>query len=370
MPPAEPEGESLLPRLWARRIGALAALALAIALVAAIRSTLMPFLLAWLAAYLVSPLVDALERRLKVRREKGVIVVMLLSLLVVVLLLALAIPVLVNESSTLLHTAPVYRDRLLAAVNDARASGRIPPHAEELARRGLERLQEAAPRFAEQAGEWLFSGLSSLYALLELALDLLLGVFVFYYFLRDFHAINRAMIDGVPPAYHDAMKDLLGEIDANLRTVLRGQFLVALAMASLYAIGLWIAGVPYCILVGLMAGFGSFLPYIGPMLAMGVSLLFVLLHSGGDTTVILRSGLGVLVVFSAVQFTADFFLTPRIAGESVGLGPVAVLFALSVGGALFGLAGIVAALPAAAIAKVLLRRGWNWYRESPIYRGV
>ncbi len=360
--------EALIPRIWVRRFSALAGLALVLSLAYAIRSTVAPFLLAWIAAYLATPLVDALETRLHIRRESGVIVVMLLCLLIVVLALSLAVPIIINESVALANSIPAYREKLSATFEAWKASGRIPPQAEQMARVALTRLQDAAPQIATQLGEWAFSGLSSLYGLLEMALNLLLGVFVFYYFLRDFHVINERMIEAAPPAWHDEMKDLLGEIDANLRTVLRGQFLVALAMAVLYGTGLGIAGVPYFILIGLIAGFGNFLPYIGPMLGMLPAFLFVFLHTAGDLASMTTPVIGIVVVFGVVQFLEGFVLTPRLAGKSVGLGPVAVLFALSVGGALLGLVGVVAALPMAAIMKVVLKRGWNLYKGSQIHQ--
>lgn len=361
--------DELLPRIWARRLALLAALAAVLVLVHLLHGVLLPFLLAWIAAYLASPLVDALERRWKGRREGAVLFVMALFFLSVLVLLAVSIPIVIQESSALAARFPAYRALVLAEIEYWQAEGRIPVEARNLAFDALERLQGAAPEIAAAVGRWLIDWLSSLLGIFNVLLDLLLFAFVFYYFLRDFHVVNRRLLSAAPARHRDRIRDLLSEIDLNLKTVLRGQLMVAVAMGACYTLGLSLAGVPYAVLIGPVSGLGNFLPYVGPLLGMVPAFLFTALHHSGDAAGLAVQAAWILGVFGLVQVLESYWLTPKLAGESVGLGPVAVLFALSVGGALLGIVGVVVALPLAAIVKVLLERGWDAYRASAYYGG-
>jgi predicted PurR-regulated permease PerM len=359
--------EDLIPRVWARRLMTLGFVALVGLLLAKTFGVLAPFLLAWIAAYLASPLVDLLEKRFGASRERAVIIVMLVIAALFVVLVAITIPPLIEEATILTTSFPKYRTNLIIMVEEWKAAGRIPPEFEMMALTGLQRLQEAAPSLAPTIGGWLLSGLGSLLGFFEFLLDGLLFVFVFYYFLLDFHVISANLVRAVPSRWRGPMRNLLAEIDVNLRTVLRGQFLVAITMAGLYAIGLSIAGIPYAIVIGIISGLGNFLPYVGPLLGMIPAFLLMALHFGLPLSNLTTPAISILVVFGIVQFLESFILTPRLAGKSVGLGPVAVLFAVSVGGVLLGLVGVVAALPIAAILKVLLKRAWAAYQSSEFY---
>jgi predicted PurR-regulated permease PerM len=359
--------EDLLPRVWARRLMTAGAIGLVILLLAKLFGVLAPFLLAWIAAYLASPLVDLLEKRLGGSRDRAVIAVMLFVAVLVIAVIAITIPILINEATILTTSFPIYQQRITIVIEEWKAAGRIPPEVESLALTWLQKLQEAAPEIAPAVGGWLLSGLGSILGFFEFLLDGLLFVFVFYYFLTDFHVISANLVRAVPERWRAPMRDLFSEVDVNLRTVLRGQFLVAIAMAALYAFGLSIAGIPYAILIGLVSGLGNFLPYVGPLLGMIPAFFFMALHSGGSLDAMIVPSISILAVFGTVQFLESFLLTPRIAGESVGLGPVAVLFAVSIGGVLLGIVGVVAALPIAAILKVLLKRAWIAYQTSDFY---
>lgn len=359
--------DELLPRIWARRLAAIAAIAGGLVLLYVLRGILLPFLLAWIAAYLASPLVDLLTRRWKGNREAAVLFVMALVLLLFLLVIAVSVPIVIKESTALANRFPDYKAAVVAEMEYWQAEGRIPPEAKMLALEALGRLQEATPQIAGAVGQWMIDWLSSLLGIFNVLLDLLLFAFVFYYFLCDFHAVNDRILGAIPPRHRDRMRPVLAEIDLNLRTVLRGQLMVALAMGACYTLGLTLAGVPYAVLIGPVSGLGNFLPYVGPMLGMIPAFLFTILHHTGDPSGLAVQAAWIVGIFGFVQVLESYWLTPKLAGESVGLGPVAVLFALSVGGALLGVVGVVAALPIAAVVKVLLERGWDAYRASGFY---
>lgn len=357
----------ILPKVWGRRLLALLTLVGVLAAFYALRTVVLPFLLAWIAAYLVSPIVDVLEKRWKGRRESAVLFVMAVVLLGLTLAVVVSVPIIIQESTMLAKKFPEYRAAIMTEVEYWQAEGRIAPEARNLAVDALEKLQEATPQIATFLGQWLMNWLSSLLGIFGVLLDFLLFAFVFYYFLCDFHLVNQRILMAIPARHHARIRPTLAEIDLNLRTVLRGQLMVALAMGACYTVALTFAGVPYAVLIGPISGLGNFLPYVGPMLGMIPAFLFTILHYPGDMTTLGIQTLWIIGIFGVVQLLESYWLTPKLAGQSVGLGPVAVLFALSVGGALLGIVGVIAALPLAAVLKVLLERGWQGYQASSFY---
>lgn len=364
--------DELIPRIWRRRLLALALVFFVALALYSLGGILLPFLLAWIAAYLLTPLVDFLEERLHLKRTSAVVTAITLFAIAGLVGLLVTVPIVAMETSHLVRAFPGYVEKVEAHIDSFRQAGRIPYQAEVVAEAAMNKLKESAPEIAAYAGSLLLDWMGSLVSIVGFIFSFLLFVFVFFFFLRDFHVIGGNMANAVPVRHRETMTNLLTEIDVNLRAVLRGQLLVAIGMGVLYAVGLGIAGVPYAILIGLVAGLGNFLPYIGPMLGLVPAFGFVLLHadfsSGFSAEAVAGPVIGILIVFAVVQFLEGFVLTPKFAGEAVGLGPVATLFAISAGGAILGLVGVVAALPAAAVAKVLLSRGWRAYSDSAFYR--
>src|SRR3989337_2910459 len=145
---------------------------------------------------------------------------------------------------------------------------------------------------------------------------------------------------------------------------LRGQCVVMLILGVMYGLGLWLVGLDLGLLIGIIAGLLTFIPYLGP--TSGVVL--------GTTAAVVQFGdwkhvAGVLAVFGIGQVIESYWLTPKLVGDRIGLHPVAVILAVLAGGQLFGFLGMLRALPVAAVANVLLRFAVERYRASRTYVG-
>ena len=153
-------------------------------------------------------------------------------------------------------------------------------------------------------------------------------------------------------------------IDQTIASFVRGQAMVCLIMAVAYATALEIIGLNHGLVVGLIAGLITFIPYVGSMvgLLLSVGLAFV---QFGELTMILL----VAAVFFAGQGIEGNFLTPKLVGDRVGLHAVWVVFALMAGGSLFGFVGMMLAVPVAAVIGVLSRFLLQRYLSSRIYLG-
>ena len=170
--------------------------------------------------------------------------------------------------------------------------------------------------------------------------------------------------DLLPRDNKDTIKDLLKQIDAKISGFVRGQISVAVILGIAYAIALTIAGLKYGALIGLAAGLLSIIPMVGSAIGLVVSIVVAYFQSFDLTYVAI-----IAAIFFAGQIIEGNILSPKIVGDSVGLHPLWVFFALLAGGALFGVLGMLLAVPVAAIAGVLLAFAIMQYKSSPLYKG-
>jgi predicted PurR-regulated permease PerM len=185
-----------------------------------------------------------------------------------------------------------------------------------------------------------------------------------FYLLRDWDRVTHGAAALVPEERRARIVGFAVECDRMISRYLRGQLTVAIAMGVITGLGLWIAGFPYAGTLGLIVGVFSVVPYLGLVLSL-IPAIFIALVSGS----VLSSLLKVAVVYGASQLLEASVISPRIVGESVGLHPVLVLLALALGGFFFGFVGLLLAVPAAAIGKLLVERALRRYLSSNFYRG-
>ena len=196
--------------------------------------------------------------------------------------------------------------------------------------------------------------------------NFVLFAFVAIYLLKDYDHIVAACDDLVPHRYRKKTRRIMSSIDRQLRSFLRGQVTVCCCLGVMYAIGFLIAGAPFALLLALLGALGSFVPYLGLILTIGPAVILTMLHYG---PVNWHVG-AVLATFAIAQFLEGNFLTPRIVGSQVGLGPVWVILAIMVFGSTLGFAGLLLAVPIAAVLKVLLNEAMQNYRTSDFFSGI
>jgi predicted PurR-regulated permease PerM len=186
-----------------------------------------------------------------------------------------------------------------------------------------------------------------------------------FYFLRDWDKLVERVAALIPRDHVATVDRLALESNDVLGAFLRGQFLVMLALGAIYAVGLSVVGLKLGLLIGIIAGLISFVPYLGTATGIVLGVIAALVQTGGDWSLVAL----VLVVFVIGQMLEGYVLTPRIVGDRIGLHPVAVIFAIMAGGQLFGFLGMLLALPVAAVANVLLRYAHERYTQSKLYAG-
>ena len=328
--------------------------------------SLTPFVLAALLGWLGDPLVDRLERAGR-SRPLAVTIVFVLMSLVLALGLIILVPMIEKQVVTLITGLPEYRDWFME---------KAVPWIEQ--RTGFALMEWLDPN---QVVEWVrghwqqaggvaaafFGYLSrSGVAMIAWIANVLLLPILTFYFLRDWDKLVARVATMIPRDHIGTVSRLANESSDVLSAFLRGQFLVMLALGAIYAIGLSVVGIKLGLLIGVIAGLISFVPYLGAATGIVLALIAAIVQSQGfDWTLLILVG----VVFTVGQLLESYVLTPRIVGDRIGLHPVAVVFAVMAGGQLFGFLGMLLALPIAAVANVLLRFATERYTQSDLYAG-
>jgi len=186
---------------------------------------------------------------------------------------------------------------------------------------------------------------------------------VAFYLLLDWDNLVKRVDELIPRRHLSEMRKLAGDIDDVLAGFMRGQFLVCIIQGTFYAVGLSLIGLDFGLVVGMISGMASFIPYVGAILGLTLSMGLAFTQFWGDW-VSIGAVLGVFMFGQAVEGNV---LTPWLVGGSVGLHPVWLIFSLAAFGSLFGFAGLLIAVPAAAVIGVLIRYGVVQYRSSPLY---
>jgi predicted PurR-regulated permease PerM len=339
----------------------LAALSFSGLLLYLLAPVLTPFLAAAVLAYIGDPLVDRLEAR-KLSRTLSVVTVFVILSVCVLILLLILVPMLERQISLLITKLPQYLRWL-------QETG-IPQLSVHLGFDGplldLAALQESLRGQWQQAGGAVKgvvgvvsrSGLT----LLAVVANLVLIPVVTFYTLRDWDILVERVHELIPRRYEAVVARLARSSDEVLGAFLRGQLTVMLALGIIYSVGLGFVGLELALLIGMLAGVVSFVPYLGFIVGIIVAGIAALMQFQELTPL-----LYVAIVFGVGQMIEGMVLTPMLVGEKIGLHPVAVIFAVLAGGQLFGFFGILLALPVAAVVMVVLRYTHERYVGSRLY---
>ena len=325
-----------------------------------LRSVLMPFVAGILVAYLLDPMVDRLQK-FKMSRTCATLVVCVLTVLVVLPLLGLLLGMIENQVSLLLKITPKYLGLIMEKINPllAKLIERFP----ELKDANLEEIVKGNIGNALKiAGKVLKGVISNSFAILNIVSLLLVMPVVAFYMLRDWDSFVKKTEELLPKKSKKGIIDSFKEIDKIIAGFIRGQLSVCLILGVMYSIGLKLVGLELGLLVGFIAGIISFIPYVGSITGFVVGCILAFAQYGDFSHVVY-----VIIVFMVGQFIEGNFLTPKLVGESVGLHPVWVMFALLAGGVLLGFLGLMLAVPIAAIIGVLVRNAIKRYKKSSLY---
>ncbi len=330
-----------------------------------LHGVLLPFVAGMALAYLLDPIATRLER-LGISRLIACLAIVTLFVLVLVALILLIAPVLAEQLWALIANLPEYVRRLQAAVMDPSR-----PWLRKVVGEGFAGGTTPTGDLVGQGVGWLTTFLKSLWsggqALVSLVSLVIVTPVVAFYLLNDWHRMIASVDRWVPIQHRDTVRALSREMDAAIAGFVRGQAAVCLILGSYYALGLTVvAGLNFGLLIGLVSGLITFIPYIGSMTGLVFATGVAVAQFWPEVTPIVI----VVGIFLVGQFMEGYVLSPKLVGESVGLHPVWLMFALFAFGYLFGFVGLLVAVPMAAATGVLVRFALRQYLASPLYTGV
>ncbi|MFL6951362.1 MAG: AI-2E family transporter [Xanthobacteraceae bacterium] len=339
-----------------------AALAVFLLVLWLLHEILLPFVAGMALAYLLDPVAKRLQR-LGVNRLLATLLIVGLFVVAFLLLVLLMVPILGGQLTALIENLPGYIARLQGVATDQSR-----PWLRQIVGEGF-RDADIGDLVKQGAG-WLGGFLRSLWsggqALISIFSLLIVTPVVAFYLLYDWDHMVETLDSWVPLPHRATVHALADEINVAIAGFVRGQTAVCLILGSYYAASLSLTGLNFGLLIGLISGLITFIPYVGSMtglvLAVGVAIAQ---FWPAWTPILIVAG-----IFFFGQFVEGYVLAPKLVGESVGLHPVWLMFALFAFGYLFGFVGLLIAVPLAAAFGVLARFALRQYRASPLYIGV
>jgi len=330
--------------------------------------TLVPLLVAFTLSYLFFPVIRRLESAgiPRVAAVSGVFVAVSLFLTIVLLLV---IPELISDTKIFLAELPTNAQKALGKASEVAASFGvdipldkdwvmvfISDHVSSISGDEIKSVLSSFTKAFSGVSRWFIA-----------ALNLFLVPIFFFYLINDYERLTRGVLSFIPAGLQGIADRYLTLADRVLSGYIRGQMIVACVLGLLYGVGLMIVGLRFGILVGLMSGLISIIPYAGFAIGFAVALMLALANFTGMGTIA-----GVIIVFVVVQSLEGLVITPKLVGDKVGLNSFTTMLALIIGGNLLGLAGMLLAIPAAAIGKqaiIDLRTAYlqlHWVRPPQI----
>ncbi|MEM9473737.1 MAG: AI-2E family transporter [Pseudomonadota bacterium] len=320
---------------------------------------LLPFVLGGAIAYCLDPIADRLER-IGLSRLFATIVITFCAIVIFVILALLVIPTLIQQTIELVNTAPQLVQNLQLFLTEQF------PQLQDSESTLRKSLQDFIATLQARGGELVNSVLTQALSIINVLVLAVLVPVVTFYLLMDWDKLVGRIDTLLPRDHVDTIRKIAGDIDKTLASFIRGQGTVCLILGTYYAVALMVVGLQFGLVVGFIAGLITFIPYIGALFGGALAIGLALFQFWGEWGWIAA----VAAIFMFGQFIEGNVLTPNLVGQSVGLHPVWLIFALSVFGSMFGFVGMLVAVPLAAMIGVVARFMIDQYKSGLLYRGV
>lgn len=304
------------------------------------REGMYPFLLAVLLSYFLSPAVVWFERR-KVSRTISLILLYVFGGLVVCAFLWKGIPIFLREIESFIESLPQISQQLESVVLSLERyqAEKFPPMVKHIIEQNI---NEAEMMIETSLGALIHR----IIGLMEYTIGVAVSPIIAFYILHDWQRIRKSLFELLPIECRGTCGEIAAEVNHVLSGVIRGQVIISIFVGTAVTVGLYYFGVPYAILLGVLAGILDVIPYFGAIFGAVPAILFGLFISP-------LTALEVAILFFVVHQLESSIIHPNVVGDSIGMHPLAVLFFVFLGGEVGGLVGMVIGVPLAAIIKII-----------------
>ncbi|KDE23239.1 membrane protein [Bacillus subtilis] len=320
----------------------------------------LPIILTGIVFYLLNPVVDFLERR-RIRRIYSILLLYLLVIGLITITIVSIIPFLKEQIMSLIDNIPRYVDivenqtkQLIGSnfVNQAQQTTNI-------------NISDLATKVSDQAATIVnstFTGVGNFIgALTEIIISIVTIPFILFYLLKDGKKLPVYILKFVPTQLKEQTYTVLSEMNHRLSSYIRGQIIVSFCIGFLLFIGYLIIGLDYASLLAVIAACTSIVPYLGPTIAITPAIIIAIVTS---PLMLLK----LVIVWTIVQLIEGKLISPQIMGKNLHIHPITIIFLLLTAGKLFGVVGIILAIPGYAVAKVITTHLFDWFKmRSHLY---
>lgn len=316
-----------------------------------LKAVLAPFIIAMIISYVLNPIVTMLHDR-KVPRTIAVLLIYAVFCAVITVLLVNMIPMFINQVQELNRHIPELSIRAQNIVSDINNTSFLP----ESIRNGM---NKSLMHMEKKLSDSLFHFVNNIGSMVNVIFIAFIIPFLAFYILKDFDVFERTVITYVPKTHRKNTVRLLKDIDAALGSYIRGQFLVCIIVGMLAYFGYLLIGMQYALLLAGIVAITNVIPYLGPFFGAAPALLMA-------STISIKMAILVAVVNTLCQILEGNVISPQVVGRTLHMHPLAIIFALLVGGEIAGIVGMILAVPIFAACKVIIQHMFAYYVRRKI----
>ncbi|MEK3902221.1 MULTISPECIES: AI-2E family transporter [unclassified Paenibacillus] len=323
-----------------------------------------PLLLSGIAYYLLNPLVDRLEKRSRVKRAYGIVILYLIIIGIITLVLLMVIPIIRTQLMGLIDNFPVYSEQIQEEFLQLTGS-ELFNKIQSSVGTDLSDITSKVTTWATAFLNNAVSGVGSFVGTLtEIVLAVVTTPFILFYLLRDGKRLPDYLMRLIPTALRPQSRMVMQEMNNQIASYIRGQIIVSCCIGALLYIGYLIIGLEYSLVLAIVAACTAVVPYLGPAIAITPALIVAMVTS---PFMLLK----MVIVWTAVQLIEGKFISPQIMGKSLKIHPITIIFVIIFAGKMFGVLGIILAVPGYAVLKVVMTHIFQWFRfRSGLYRVI
>ncbi|TYQ15995.1 UNVERIFIED_CONTAM: putative PurR-regulated permease PerM [Acetivibrio alkalicellulosi] len=307
-----------------------------------------PLLMAIIIAYLLKPLVIRLERK-KIPRKWAILLIYLITVASFVGLVIFIVPHFINNTKELMNTLPditmEYRNYFNNIVSTIRTS-KWPDDIKDYIFKEIEKNTDIAENMVMETLKKTLLGIGKL---ATAAFDLLIAMIIAYYLIKDSNSFSKGAITLIPRQWRNGVIGCFREINGLLSNFIQGQIVTALIVGTMITISLFVIGVKYPLILGMLSGILNIIPYFGPVIGAIPAVAIALIESP-------TKAFWTIIVVVIIQQIDNAYISPKIIEGRLGLHPVTTILSVLVAGEFFGIVGMLVAVPVVAIIKVIIKR--------------
>ncbi|GIO32196.1 MULTISPECIES: AI-2E family transporter [Paenibacillus] len=328
-----------------------------------LKTVILPIILTGIVYYLLNPIVDFLERH-KVGRLQSILLLYVLIIGIVAVLLTLVIPVIREQIMDLVTNFPAYSEMIRVQFEHLMGSKLINQIQESInfdPQEMIRTVSEKASTFLNKT----WTGIGGFVGnVIEVVLAIVTVPFILFYLLKDGKKLPGFILGFVPTKLRGETNRVMKEMNHQISSYIRGQIIVSFCIGALLFIGYIIIGLKYSLILAVIAAFTSVVPYLGPAIAITPALIVAAVTS---PIMLLK----MIIVWTVVQLIEGKFISPQVMGKTLKIHPITIIFVILTSGNLFGIVGVLLAVPGYAVLKVIVSHIYQWFKvRSRLYEPV